>query len=54
MSPVAKQVLERHTRIRLTQSESKVFLETLLNPPPPNENMRRAMRRYKKLVRSGA
>ncbi|MFA5263017.1 MAG: DUF1778 domain-containing protein [Opitutaceae bacterium] len=52
MSPVAEQVVERHTRIRLTQDEGKVFVEALLNPPRPNAKLLRAMQAHKKLVRA--
>lgn len=52
MSPVAEQVIERHSRIRLTHDEGKAFVEALANPPRPNAKLLRAMQSHKKLVKA--
>jgi uncharacterized protein (DUF1778 family) len=52
MSPVAEQVVERHSRLRLTRDEGKAFVEALLHPPRPSAKLLRAMQAHKKRVKA--
>jgi len=38
--------------IELTARDQKIFVQALLNPPKPNEKLRKAAKRYRMLVRS--
>lgn len=40
----------RAQQIVLSAKDSALFVEALLNPPEPNENLRRAMQRYRAFV----
>src|SRR4051794_29366575 len=42
----AEETIRTYEVIRLTQEESIQFVEALLHPPTPNENLRRAWQRY--------
>jgi uncharacterized protein (DUF1778 family) len=44
---VAKQVIQEHELLILSAKDREVFISALLNPAPPNEKLRRAVRRYK-------
>ncbi|WP_431798324.1 DUF1778 domain-containing protein (plasmid) [Cupriavidus metallidurans] len=47
----AEQVIEQEETIqaiRLTVAQSRSFLESLANPAPPNEALKRAMARFRK------
>lgn len=39
--------ISRHELLRLTPDDQDVFVEALLNPPAPNETLRRAAARYR-------
>ena len=38
--------MHAHERIRLTAKDSKKFVEVLIDPPPVNEAMKRAIKRH--------
>jgi uncharacterized protein (DUF1778 family) len=42
--------LDEHGVIELTARDQKVFVRALLNPPKPNEKLRKAAKRYRMLV----
>jgi uncharacterized protein (DUF1778 family) len=46
----AKQVIRDHGVLELTTRDREVFVRALLNPPKPNAKLRRAVKRYKKLI----
>lgn len=48
----AKAVIQEHEVLRLDGSQSRAFVETLLNPPEPNETLRQAADEYRKDVLS--
>lgn len=48
----AAQVVQEHAIIRLNPDESRQFIEALLNPPEPNEALRRAFLEHKRTVDS--
>ncbi len=52
MRPVAEEVVARHTKIHLTGDEGMAFIEALLNPPPANEALVRAMRLHDERVKA--
>jgi uncharacterized protein (DUF1778 family) len=43
----AEQVIEAHERITLADRDWNVFYEALINPPEPNERLKRSVRRYR-------
>lgn len=43
----ADRVIERHERITLSEPDWAVFYEALMNPPEPNRELKRAVRRYR-------
>lgn len=43
----ARSVIAEHERWRLDRLQSEAFVEALLNPPEPNDALRRAAERYK-------
>ncbi len=44
----AEEVLREHEVMTLTARDSRAFVEALLNPPAPNEQLRAAAARYKR------
>lgn len=42
----ARGVIAQHERWRLDRVQSEAFVEAVLNPPEPNEALRRAAKRY--------
>lgn len=40
----AKQVIEEHERVKLTQRDSQIVMDLLENPPAPNAKLRKAAR----------
>ncbi len=46
----ATAALREHDVIRLTAEESVAFVQAVLNPPPPNENLRAAAKDYKEFM----
>jgi uncharacterized protein (DUF1778 family) len=49
---VAHRVIEETHIIRLSLEDQRRFAEALLNPPEPNEALRRAFESHRRLVRS--
>jgi uncharacterized protein (DUF1778 family) len=47
----AQETVERTTMIRLAVEDQRRMWEALLNPPEPNEALRRAFEAHKRLVR---
>lgn len=43
----ADRVLAEHEVITLSDEDWDVFFDALVNPPEPNENLKRAFRRYR-------
>lgn len=48
----ALETIERHQTIRLTLEESYRLVDLLLNPPEPNDALRRAFEAHSRLVES--
>lgn len=46
----ARQVIDDTEVVRLAMEDQRVFLEALLNPPEPNEALKRAERRYREMT----
>lgn len=46
----AKDVIQEHELLRLNESQSRTFVETLLNPPEANEPLQRAADEYRRDV----
>ncbi len=47
LQKAARQVIKEYNIIELSASDSKIFVETLLNPPAPGRALIKAARRYK-------
>ena len=45
-----KDFVDESTRIRLSEEDLRILEETLLNPPPPNEPLKKAVENYKETV----
>lgn len=46
----AEQVIRDHEVIRLSVEDSRAVVEALLNPPEPNEQLRKAAEEYQRLI----
>jgi uncharacterized protein (DUF1778 family) len=46
----ARRVISEHNQIKLSLEDSQSFVESLLNPPAPNERMMKAAAEYKKAI----
>ncbi|MCH8156622.1 MAG: DUF1778 domain-containing protein [Nitrospinae bacterium] len=44
----ADAIIRDHDILNLTENDKRVFVDALLNPPPPNEKLKQAAKRYKK------
>lgn len=45
----AKRILREKELIELTQRDRYAFVDSLLNPPPPNQRLREAARHYEQV-----
>jgi uncharacterized protein (DUF1778 family) len=43
----AKRIIHEHESLQLSEKDRRRFIAALLNPPAPNEKLRKAARRYK-------
>jgi uncharacterized protein (DUF1778 family) len=48
----AKRVVEEHERLHLDREQSRVLVEALLTPKPPNKRVREAATNHRKQVKS--
>jgi uncharacterized protein (DUF1778 family) len=48
----AKRVIQEHQMITLGERDREVFIKTLLNPPEPNPQLKRAFERYQQFRKS--
>ena len=48
----AKRIIHEHEVITLSDRDRKVFMETFLNPPEPNQKLREAFERYRHSTKS--
>ena len=46
----ARRVLDEHERMVLTNADARAFLDALGDPPPPNDRLVAAARRYKATI----
>lgn len=46
----AYRVIEQHQTLKLSIEDSKAFVDALLNPPQPNDALRKAALRYKQVM----
>jgi uncharacterized protein (DUF1778 family) len=46
----AERVIDSHEKITLSASDWDAFYDALVNPPEPNETLRKAARRYRERV----
>ena len=50
LQQAAVRTIEETQLIRLSADDSRMFAETLLDPPAPNRKLRAAARRYMKII----
>jgi uncharacterized protein (DUF1778 family) len=50
MHEAAVKTMEEHELLSLSAQEQRVFVQVLLNPPTPNNALRAATKRYKKMT----
>jgi len=48
VSTQANKVIKENSIILKTIEDKKIFLDAILNPPPPNDNLKRAQLNYNK------
>ncbi len=48
----AKRVVKEYEQLNLTEVDRKIFIQALLNPPNPSENLTKAAQRYKRDIQS--
>ena len=46
----AHRVIEQHQTLKLNLEDSETFVNTLLNPPQPNDALKAAAKRYKQVM----
>ena len=46
----ARRAIEEHQRLELSVRDSQAFVETLLNPPLPNDRLREMAARYRRTI----
>jgi uncharacterized protein (DUF1778 family) len=46
----AYRVIEKHQKLKLNLEDSQAFVDALLNPPSPNEALKKAALRHKQLI----
>lgn len=47
----ADEILERHHVTTLSDRDRDLFLQMLDNPPPPNDALKKAAKRYKQIIK---
>ncbi|MGQ0662308.1 MAG: type II toxin-antitoxin system TacA family antitoxin [Pseudomonadota bacterium] len=52
LTEAARKTIEWHETIVLSDRDREVFFETLINPPAPNERLKRAFKAYRRRVGS--
>ncbi len=50
LQDAASRTIEEHASMKLTMQEQKTFVYALMNPPAPNDALRKASERHRKLV----
>ena len=52
VSTEATRVIKENNKILKTIEDKKIFLEAILNPPPANDNLKKAQLNYDKFIES--
>jgi uncharacterized protein (DUF1778 family) len=50
LAEAARRTIAKHETLVLSERDRAVFFETLVNPPAPNERLRRALAEHKRRV----
>ncbi len=45
-------IIQQHQTLKLNQEDSHAFVNALLNPPPPNQALKKAAKRYRQLIQN--
>jgi uncharacterized protein (DUF1778 family) len=51
LAETARRTIEQHESVVLSERDRKVFFDTLMTPPPPNERLKRAFDAARRRVR---
>lgn len=46
----ATKVIQQHQTMKLTQKDTEAFVDAIINPQKPNDNLKAAVLEYKKLI----
>ncbi len=46
----ASKIIQQHQTMKLSKKDTKAFVDAILNPPQPNENLIAAAKEYKKIM----
>jgi uncharacterized protein (DUF1778 family) len=49
MQRAAASIVEEYTRIELSQRDQRMFVEAVMNPPEPNEALRKSAKAYSRM-----
>jgi len=44
----AREIVKEHNQVIASDRDKEIFFDTIMNPPGPNEKLKRAVRKYKK------
>jgi uncharacterized protein (DUF1778 family) len=50
----AKNIVEQHEAILLSERDKNIFFDAIMNPPKPNQRLQEAAKRYKDLSNQSA
>ena len=50
LQEAAQRTIKEHERLELDAQERELFITSLLNPPAPSENLRKANERYRAIM----
>ncbi|MDH7463914.1 DUF1778 domain-containing protein [Chitinophagaceae bacterium 26-R-25] len=48
---LANKITEEHNKILATQKDKKIFFDALMNPPKPNQALKKAFKKYNESVK---
>jgi uncharacterized protein (DUF1778 family) len=49
---MADKIAEEHSKILATEKDRKIFFDTLMSPPKPNQALKKAFKKYNESLKS--
>jgi uncharacterized protein (DUF1778 family) len=49
---LANKITEEHNKILATENDRKIFFDALMNPPKPNQTLKKAFKKYNESLKS--